>query len=84
MSGLTGSVRAPSGYAAAPPRRVTNSRRFIALTPDPRIMRSSRSGPCIAAKAAHSCPLWVKSGKAQNEQMLSALPPKAGLPTGPI
>src|SRR5262249_57277107 len=30
-----------------------------------------------AAKAVRSCPLWVKSGKAQNEQMLSALPPKA-------
>src|SRR5262245_29166541 len=25
------------------------------------------------------CPQWVKSGKAQNEQMLSALPPKADI-----
>jgi len=26
-----------------------------------------------------ACPLWVKSGKAQNEQMLSALPPRADI-----
>jgi hypothetical protein len=33
--------------------------------------------PVIFASA--ECPLWVKSGKAQNEQMLSALPPKADM-----
>ncbi len=32
---------------------------------------------CRAAKSTCSCPLWVISGRAQNEQMLSALPPKA-------
>src|SRR5262249_17056072 len=39
------------------------------------LIKYSRSGPCIAAKAASQCPLGVKSGKAQNEQTLSALPP---------
>ena len=36
-----------------------NSRRFIALTPNPRIMGSIAGRACIAAKADLSCPLWV-------------------------
>jgi hypothetical protein len=46
--------------AAAPPNSDMNSRRFIALTPNARIMASiAGSRPCIAAKTACSCPLWV-------------------------
>jgi len=33
---------------------------------------------------ARPCRFGVNSGKAQNDQMLSALPPKANLPTCPI
>src|SRR5262249_13034540 len=41
--------------------------------------RSTTTGTgdrCTAGPQSHLCPLWVKSGKAQNEQMLSALPRK--------
>jgi hypothetical protein len=39
-----------------------NSRRFIAMTQPKDHGQYSRSWPCIAAKAARSCPLWVISG----------------------
>src|SRR5262249_25713848 len=49
-------------------RRATNERDELPpphwLTPRPRIdhkFQYSRSGPCIAAIAGHSCPLWVNS-----------------------
>jgi virulence-associated protein E len=61
LEGLQGTccARAASGNtAAAPP--MMNSRRFIAMTPNPRTGRSIASHrPCIAAKAARPCPLWV-------------------------
>src|SRR5215813_10725166 len=70
-------ARAASGHAAAaPPSNEMNSRRFIALTQTQGSWQYSRSGPCIAAKADTQCPLWVKSGKAQDEQMLSGVPRK--------
>ena len=56
-------ARAESGHAAAaPPRSVMNSRRFIGL---PQCQGSqtkySRSGPCTAATATRFRPVWVKS-----------------------
>src|SRR5215471_14531627 len=52
---------------------------------------SATAGDCCAAGSPSSlCRRWVKSGKAQNEQMLSGLPPiadmrdGAGLPTRAI
>src|SRR6516164_2728516 len=50
---------------------VRNAKRFSTID------RSWRQGGCCAAGFQPGpCPLWVKSGKAQNEQMLSALAPK--------
>ncbi|HEY3029923.1 MAG TPA: hypothetical protein VGJ68_07055, partial [Bradyrhizobium sp.] len=36
-----------------------NSRRLIALTTDRKSGKYSSSGPCIAAIAFRSCPLWA-------------------------
>ena len=56
-------ARAESGHPATPqPRNAMNSGRLMGL-PKAKDQRSkySRSGPCIAAKAARRCPLWVVS-----------------------
>src|SRR5215510_1823335 len=41
-----------------------NSRRLISADPNPRPLQYSRSGLCIAAKAATQCPLMGWSGRA--------------------
>src|SRR5262249_43599248 len=55
-----------------------SSRGLIALTPDQGSREYSRSGPCIAAKAATHCPLWVKSRHASRLGSVR-LPPKADI-----
>jgi hypothetical protein len=62
-------ARAASGHATdAPPTNAMNSRRFIALTKPKDHGEYSRSRPCIAAKAACSCPLWVKRNRGWQRQ----------------
>ena len=51
-------ARAASGHAAAaPPRSVMNSRRFIAAPVRLTRLQAQRLAPCEP-----QCPLWVKSG----------------------
>src|SRR6478736_3555469 len=71
-------AHAANGHAAAPPTSVMNSRRFISYPRPTRSWRNySRSGPCIAAKVARSCPSRVKTGKVRSEHIESALSPEA-------
>src|SRR5215510_12188027 len=87
-------ARAASGHAAAPPTSVMNSRRLIVaprgqnhaphrLTVVRVLERDERGANCDqlfwsgnVGSGSHD---RVKTGKAQNQQMLSALPPKADL-----
>src|SRR6516165_6969739 len=77
-------ARSSSLSAMPPPRRLEARQIPVASWTFPKakdrglsIAGLRASGPCVAAEASSSCPLWVKSGKVQNEQISSALPPKA-------
>src|SRR5262249_7967583 len=61
-------------HAATPPISVMNSRRFMGF-PQGRGSRIkySRSGPCIAAKAARTCPVCVKVGDRAMSASMSGL-----------
>src|SRR5262249_24025510 len=86
ITGIAGCCAcAASGHPATPLlRSAMNSRRLIGLSPgqgsQTKYIRSySGSGPCIAAKAGPSCPLWVNRdrGDPGARRSVSALPPKA-------
>jgi hypothetical protein len=82
-------MKPPSGHAAAPPSSDMNSRRVMdfpevqnspttasnaAVTAGITAQRNRVNGSsCTAAILRRRCLTWVKSGKTQIEQMLSAL-----------